>query len=223
MQRLRRRISDGRVLRLIGRYLKAGVRLPDGATEATPEGVPQGGPLSPLLANIMLDDLDKELEKRGHRFARYADDFIIVVKSQRAAERVMQSISGYIETKLKLVVNEAKTKAARLSQCSLLGFIITPKRIRCLDTKLDTFKQTIRRITSRSWGISMQERLERLRLYVNGWLGYYAMGVTYRNIREIDKWIRRRVRLCFWFRARRVTRPVPEGTGPAVASAQDSV
>ncbi|TVP81890.1 MAG: group II intron reverse transcriptase/maturase [Puniceicoccaceae bacterium] len=198
MQRLRRRIQDGRVLHLIGRYLKAGVRLPDGKTEATPEGVPQGGPLSPLLANIMLDDLDHELERRGHRFARYADDFIIVVKSKRAAERVMRSISGYIETKLKLVVNQAKTKAARLSQCSFLGFVITPKRIRCLDSKLDTFKRNIRVITSRSWGISMEERLERLRLYVNGWLGYYAMGVPYKDIRSMDQWLRRRVRLCYW-------------------------
>lgn len=197
-QRLRRRIKDGRVLRLIGRFLRAGVRLPDGTTEATPAGVPQGGPLSPLLANVMLDDLDHELERRSHRFARYADDFIIVVKSKRAAERVMHSISGYIETKLKLVVNQAKTKAARLSQCSFLGFVITPKRIRCLDTKLATFKQTIRQITSRSWGISMEERLERLRLYVNGWLGYYAMGVPYKEVRSMDQWLRRRVRLCYW-------------------------
>ena len=198
MQRLRRRIQDGRVLRLIGRYLKAGVRLPNGNTEATPEGVPQGGPLSPLLANVMLDDLDHELERRGHRFARYADDFIIVVKSKRAAERVMHSISRYIETKLKLVVNQTKTKAARLSQCSFLGFVITPKRIRCLGSKLDTFKRNIRVITSRSWGISMEERLERLRLYVNGWLGYYAMGVPYKDIRSMDRWLRRRIRLCYW-------------------------
>jgi len=198
MRRLRRRIEDNRVLCLIGRYLRAGVRLPDGSNEATPEGVPQGGPLSPLLANIMLDDLDHELERRGHRFARYADDFIIVVKSKRAAERVLRSIGGYIETKLKLVVNEAKTKAARLSQCSFLGFVITPKRIRCLDAKIRTFKQTIRQITCRSWGISMEERLERLRLYVNGWLGYYAIGVPYKDIRYLDQWLRRRVRLCYW-------------------------
>jgi RNA-directed DNA polymerase len=135
MQRLRRRIEDGRVLLLIGRYRRAGTVLPNGTREATPTGVPQGGPLSPLLANIMLDDLDHDLEKRGHRFARYADDFLIVVKSQKAAERVMACVSGHIETKLKLVVNTAKTKVAELEQCSFLGFVITAKRIRCLDTK----------------------------------------------------------------------------------------
>ncbi len=198
MQRLARRIKDGRVLRLIYRYLKAGIRLPDGNTEATAEGVPQGGPLSPLLANIMLDDLDHELEQRGHRFARYADDFVIVVQSKRAAERVMHSISGFIEAKLKLIVNREKTKAGRLTQCSFLGFVISPKRIRCLDTKLHTFKKTIRQITCRSWGISMEERLERLRLYVNGWLGYFAIGVPFKDIRSMDQWLRRRVRLCYW-------------------------
>ena len=198
MQRLRRRIEDGRVLRLIGRYLRAGTVLPNGTREATPAGVPQGGPLSPLLANIMLDDLDHELEKRGHRFARYADDFLIVVKSKRAAQRVMQSISGYIETKLKLLVNREKTKVAELSECSFLGFEVTAKRIRCLDTKLKAFKDTIRHITSRSWSIAMSERLERLRLYVNGWLGYYAIGMPYADARALDKWLRRRVRLCYW-------------------------
>jgi RNA-directed DNA polymerase len=198
MQRLRRRIEDGRVLHLIGRYLRAGIVLPDGTREATPTGVPQGGPLSPLLANIMLDDLDHELEKRGHRFARYADDFLIVVKSKRAAERIMASVSGYIETKLKLVVNTSKTKVAKLEQCSFLGFVISAKRIRCADTKLIAFKQTIRHITTRSWGIAMSERLKRLRLYVNGWLGYYAIGMPYAAARALDSWLRRRVRLCYW-------------------------
>jgi len=198
MQRLRRRIEDGRVLHLIGRYLRAGIVLPNGTREATPAGVPQGGPLSPLLANIMLDDLDHELEKRGHRFARYADDFIIVVKSKRAAERVMASISSYIETKLKLVVNRAKTKVAKLSQCSFLGFIISAKVIRTAEPKLAAFKQAIRHITTRSWSIAMSERLKRLRLYVNGWLGYYAIGMPYAQARALDKWLRRRVRLCYW-------------------------
>lgn len=198
MQRLGRKVEDVRVLRLIGRYLRAGTVLPEGSREATSSGVPQGGPLSPLLANIMLDDLDHELEKRGHRFARYADDFIIVVKSKRSAERVMESVSGYIETKLKLVVNEEKTKAARLSQCSFLGFVITPKRLRMLDAKLRSFKRMIRMITGRSWGISMDVRLKRLRLCVNGWLGYYALGLSSRAARDLDGWLRRRVRLCYW-------------------------
>lgn len=198
MQRLGRKVDDVRVLRLIGRYLRAGTVLPDGSREATSSGVPQGGPLSPLLANIMLDDLDHELEKRGHRFARYADDFIIVVKSKRSAERVMESISGYIGTKLKLVVNEEKTKVAKLSQCSFLGFAITPRKLRVLDSKLRSFKRMIRMITGRSWGISMDVRLRRLRLYVNGWLGYYALGLPSRAARELDGWLRRRVRLCYW-------------------------
>ena len=120
------------------------------------------------------------------------------MKSQRAAERVMENIGRYIESKLKLVVNREKTKTGRLTQCSFLGFVISPKRIRCLESKLATFKQTIRDITSRSWGISMQERLKRLRLYVNGWLGYFAIGVPYRDMRSMDQWLRRRVRLCYW-------------------------
>ena len=146
----------------------------------------------------MLDDLDHELEQRGHRFARYADDFVIVVQSKRSAERVMRSISSFIETKLKLIVNREKTKIGRLTQCSFLGFVISPKRIRCLAIKLDTFKKTLRQITCRRWGISMEERLERLRLYVNGWLGYFSIGVPFKDIRSLDQWLRRRVRLCYW-------------------------
>lgn len=236
MQRLRRRIEDGRVLHLIGRYLRAGTVLPDGTREATPAGVPQGGPLSPLLANIMLDDLDHELEKRGHRFARYADDCsgllrirscrfarnLIVVKSKRAAERIMASISGYIETKLKLVVNTSKTKVVKLEQCSFLGFVVTAKRIRTSDTKLAAFKQTIRHITTRSWGIAMSERLKRLRLYVNGWLGYYAIGMPYAAARALDQWLRRRVRMCYWFRGL-PTRPGAKRTGTTVALAAHSL
>lgn len=111
---------------------------------------------------------------------------MIVVKSKRAAERVMRSISSFIETKLKLIVNREKTKSGRLTQCSFLGFVISSKRIRCLDIKLQAFKRQVRQITCRSWGISMEERLERLRLYVNGWLGYFAIGVPYKDIRSMD-------------------------------------
>src|SRR5690606_4654311 len=114
-------------LALIRRYLNAGVVMPDGRWEATPQGVPQGGPLSPLLANIVLDPLDKELERRGHRFARYADDFIILVKSARAAQRVMASLVHYVEGRLKLVVNQTKCKTALLKECSFLSFNITTR------------------------------------------------------------------------------------------------
>ena len=121
---LSKRITDKRVLQLIGRYLRAGVRLPEGTRAATTQGVPQGGPLSPLLANVMLDPLDKELEKRGHRFARYADDFLILKKSARAAGRVMQSVTRYVEGRLGLVVNRQKSQVAPLSRCTFLGFAI---------------------------------------------------------------------------------------------------
>ena len=129
MKLLSVRISDKRVLRLIGAYLRAGVKLENGKMEATTEGVPQGGPLSPLLANIMLDPLDKELERRGLRFARYADDFLILVRSLRAAQRVMQSVTQFVEARLKLVVNRQKSKAAHLSDCAFLGFQIRRGRI----------------------------------------------------------------------------------------------
>src|SRR6185369_3451441 len=129
MRLLACRIRDKRVLRLIGAYLRAGVRLEDGSVEATTQGVPQGGPLSPLLANIMLDPLDKELERRGLRFARYADDFLILVKSLRAAQRVMQNVTRYVEARLKLVVNRQKSQAAALSKCAFLGFQILRGRI----------------------------------------------------------------------------------------------
>lgn len=125
LAQLREKIGGGNLLRLIGRYLRAGVELPDGTYEATPLGVPQGGPLSPLLANIVLDPLDKELTRRGHVFARYADDFLILVKSAKAAQRVMESVATYVEAKLKLVVNRTKSKCAPLAECEFLGFKIS--------------------------------------------------------------------------------------------------
>jgi len=124
MGQLREKVRDRKVLGLIRRYLGAGVVLPDGTREATPQGVPQGGPLSPLLANITLDPLDRELERRGHRFARYADDFLVMVKSAKAAERVMASLTRFVEGRRKLVVNRAKSKAAPLKACAFLGFQI---------------------------------------------------------------------------------------------------
>ena len=167
---LARRITDQRVLRLIGRYLRAGVMLPDGQREATRRGVPQGGPLSPLLANVMLDPLDKELEKRGHRFARYADDFLILVKSARAAQRVMQSVIRFVEERLGLGVNRQKSQAAPLSRCAFLGFALVRGRVVWTDKAYARFKERIKQITSRSWGVSMPRRLEELRRYAVGWL-----------------------------------------------------
>jgi RNA-directed DNA polymerase len=198
MNRLAKRISDRRVLRLIGRYLRAGVILPDGRREPTSCGVPQGGPLSPLLANVMLDDLDKELERRGRRFARYADDFLIFVRSQRAAKRVLHSISRFIEGHLRLRVNPNKSKAARLSACSFLGFELRRAKLHWTDAAVKRFKERVREITHRSNGRNMTARIEALKRYVSGWLNYFGHSQSYAEVVELDQWLRRRVRLCYW-------------------------
>jgi len=163
-----------------------------------PEGVPQGGPLSPLLANIVLHDLDMELEKRGHRFARYADDFIILVKSQRAGERVMESVCRFLTRKLKLVINEKKSRVAPVSQCSFLGFTFVRGKVRWTNDAYREFRRTVKRLTSRSWSISMASRMRRLKRYIRGWMGYYGISEYYRPIPDLDKWLRRRVRMCYW-------------------------
>lgn len=198
MRLLARRILDKRVLRLIGAYLRAGVRLEEGRVEATTQGVPQGGPLSPLLANIMLDPLDKELERRGLRFARYADDFLILVRSLRAAQRVMQSVTRYVETRLKLVVNRQKSKAAPLGQCAFLGFEIRRGRIVWTEKAHKRFKERIQEITSRSRGVSTFCMLRELKRYVVGWLNYFGISQLYRVVPELDQWLRRRVRMYYW-------------------------
>jgi RNA-directed DNA polymerase len=198
MKLLASRILDRRVLRLIGAYLRAGVKLPEGGVEATTQGVPQGGPLSPLLANIMLDPLDKELERRGLRFARYADDFLVLVKSLRAAQRVMQSISRFVEGRLQLVVNRQKSKAAPLSDCAFLGFQIRRGRIIWTDKALKRFKERIQEITSRSRGVSTFCMLRELRRYAVGWMNYFGLSQAYRVIPELDQWLRRRVRMYYW-------------------------
>jgi len=204
MGQLRDKIHDRRVLGLIRRYLQAGVVLPDGTREATPQGVPQGGPLSPLLANITLDPLDSrseaettallgcpkggeainELERRGHRFARYADDFLVMVKSAKAAERVMASLTRFVEGRLKLVVNRAKSKSAPLKQCAFLGFQIGERRVR--------------EITRRNRGHRAQDVIDELRRYVVGWLNYFGPSDTYSQVVELAEWVRRRVRLYYW-------------------------
>jgi len=158
MGQLREKIHDRLVLGLIRRYLEAGVVLPDGTRESTTQGVPQGGPLSPLLANITLDPLDKELESRGHRFARYADDFLVMVKSAKAAERVMASLTRFVEGRLKLVVNRAKSKAAPLKQCAFLGFQIgAAGRVVWTAKAHARIKQRVREITRRNRGHRVQD------------------------------------------------------------------
>jgi RNA-directed DNA polymerase len=198
MNRLARRMADRRVLRLIGRYLRAGVILPDGSRELTTCGVPQGGPLSPLLANVMLDDLDKELEHRGLRFSRYADDFLIFVRSQRAAQRVLSRISRFIEGCLRLRINPNKSKAARLNACTFLGFELRRGKLHWTDAAVKRFKERVREITNRSNGRSMKVRTEALKRYVSGWLNYFGHRHSYADVVELDQWLRRRVRLCYW-------------------------
>lgn len=197
MSLLSRSIADKRLLALIGRYLRAGVLVGE-HIQPSEVGTPQGGPLSPLLANILLHQLDCELERRGHRFARYADDLVILVKSQRAGERVMRSITHYLQSTLKLTVNLAKSKVAPMSECSFLGFTMVAKKIRWTDKALANFKHRVRELTGRSWGVSMEHRLHKLGQYVRGWIGYFGISQYYRPIPELDDWIRRRIRMCYW-------------------------
>ena len=197
MNLLGRTIRDKRLLSLIGRYLRTGVLVGE-HIEPSAIGTPQGGPLSPLLANILLNELDHELERRGHRFARYADDMVILVKSQRAGERVMQSLTRYLEGRLKLKLNRQKSKVAKMSDCGFLGFTIRGKKIRWQEKKLADFKHRIKELTGRSWGVSMDYRLLQLRQYVRGWLGYFGISEYYRPIPELEEWLRRRIRMCYW-------------------------
>jgi RNA-directed DNA polymerase len=185
------------VLRLIGIYLRAGVMV-NKRVQKTTTGVPQGGPLSPLLANIVLDDLDKELEKRSHRFVRYADDFVIVARSQSAAERVKTSIQRFLERKLKLTVNEKKSQVASTDKIDFLGFTFRGTKIRWSDKAFEEFKRQVKKLTGRSWFVSMDYRLNRLAHYLRGWMNYFGISEYYRLIPEIDHWLRRRVRMCYW-------------------------
>jgi RNA-directed DNA polymerase len=197
MARVARRIGDKRLLALIGRYLRAGVRVGE-CFEPSEIGTPQGGPISPLLANILLDDLDRELEKRGHRFARYADDLIVLVKSQRAGQRVKTRLSAYLDRRLKLPVNEQKSRVAPIDDCVFLGFTFRRGKRRWSDAAFADFKHRIRELTGRSWGVSMSYRFDKLAQYIRGWMGYFGISEYYRPIPELDEWLRRRVRMCYW-------------------------
>ena len=209
MSRVSRRVRDKGLLRLIGRYLRCGVVV-NGRLNQTAKGVPQGGPLSPMLSNILLDDLDKELEKRGHRFARYADDLIILVKSERAAHRVMASISRFLERKLKVKVNRDKSKVARAQDSSFLGFTFTRMKLTAAEKAIHGFKARLRRLTGRSWGVSMPYRYASLFLYIRGWMNYFGVGMKYNDVVELDHWLRRRIRMCYWKQWRRARRRIGE-------------
>src|SRR5205807_3490831 len=205
MARVRQRVADGRVLRLIERYLKAGA-MDARAFRATTEGTPQGGPLSPLLANLLLDDFDRELERRGHRFVRYADDCNIYVRTQRAGDRVLASVRQHLEARLKLRVNQEKSVVARAHRCEILGFTFLPGkavRIRIAPRALHNVKGTIRRLTRASRSQSLERRIQRLNEHLRGWIGYFALAETPSVVEELDEWLRRRLRMCLWRQWRR--------------------
>lgn len=197
MSRLARSVPDRRLLALIGRYLRAGVLVGE-HHEPSEIGTPQGGPLSPLLANVLLDALDSELQRRGHRFARYADDVVILVKTQRSGERVLRSLTHWLARHLKLTVHPVKSRVAPMSECGFLGFTIKAAKIRWTESALRDFKHRIRELTGRSWGVSMTHRLKKLAQYMRGWFGYYGISEYWRPVPELDEWIRRRVRMCYW-------------------------
>jgi RNA-directed DNA polymerase len=187
MARVARRIGDKRVLALIGRYLRAGVMIGE-----------RFEPSSPLLANILLDDLDRELETRGHRFARYADDLLVLVRSERAGQRVKARLTAYLDRRLKLPVNEHKSRVAPVDAGIFLGFTFRRGRLRWSASAFEDFKHQVRRFTGRSWGVSMRYRLDKLAQYLRGWMGYFGISQYYRPVPELDDWLRRRVRMCYW-------------------------
>ena len=188
MSRVSRRVHDARVLRLIGRYLRAGVMV-EGVKQPTDQGSPQGGPLSPLLSNILLDDLDKELEHRGLKFVRYADDFMIFVKSSRSAHRVFASVARFLTETLKLVINEQKSCVRPAQGCEFLSFAFVSGRratITVAPKKLKAFKRRIKELTGRSRGISMKRRLNDLRRYLRGWIGYFGLAQQLNEFSNLD-------------------------------------
>jgi RNA-directed DNA polymerase len=201
MELVGKKVKDGRVLKLISRYLESGIMM-NGVKVKSEEGTPQGGPLSPLLANIMLDELDKELEKRGHKACRYADDCNIYVRSQRAGERVMEGISHFIEDTLKLKINRKKSAVDRPSRRKFLGFSFYKREGKVGNyipqKPIQRFKNKVKEITARSNGRSMEERQERLNWLITGWVNYFRIADMRRVAKELDMWIRRRIRMCYW-------------------------
>ena len=201
MARLATKITDKRVLKLIRSFLISGVMI-GGLEQPTKEGTPQGGPLSPILSNIVLDELDKELEKRGLCFVRYADDCVIFVRSKRAGDRVMQSVSRFIEKKLRLQVNREKSAVGRPWQRKYLGFCLTNSRknpkIRIHWKTIKRFKQRVREITARRRGRSLSQVIDELKQFISGWWNYYGKTESFNRLRPLPHWIRRRLRALVW-------------------------
>ena len=214
MARAARRVHDKQVLRLIRAYLEAGV-MADGLVHASEEGTPQGSPLSPLLSNIMLDDLDWELDRRGHRFVRYADDGRIYVHSRRAGERVMQSVTHYIEQRLKLRVNRQKSAVAPAVERPLLGFQFFRYRdgrigVTVAPKALKRAPDRIRQLTTRNRGVSMERRIKEINRFTVGWTAYFAFADTILPFDNLEKWLRRRLRQVRWKEWKRSTNALPE-------------
>lgn len=198
MSLVKERITDWRVSCLIRRYLQAGAKTGDVYIPRS-EGTPQGGPLSPLLANLLLDQFDKELEKRGHHFVRYADDCSIYVKSERAGRRVLASVTHFLEKKLKLIVNESKSKVTKPRNCSLLGFSIgRAGRVFVSDVSIRRFKNRIRELTSRTRGRRIERVIRETAEYIKGWLNYFGYAYSKQRFRELFSWICRRLRCYLW-------------------------
>jgi group II intron reverse transcriptase/maturase len=227
MSKLMKQVKDKRIHKIIRRYLQAGIML-NGCCVASEEGTPQGGPISPLLANIMLKDLDQELTNRGHAFVRYADDCNIYVKSKRAGQRVYQSVSKFIQKHLKLKVNKEKSAVDSPSKRKFLGFSFTickQVKLRIAPKTKEKFKANIRKLTKRSWSVSMEKRLEKLNAYLLGWSGYFGIAETKRVFQDLDEWIRRRLRMCLlkqWKRCKTKLRNlvklgIPEDWGARIA------
>ena len=198
---LSRSVKDGRVISLIHKYLNAGA-IRHGAFERTEQGVPQGGPVSPLLGNVMLNELDKELEKRGHKFVRYADDCMILCKSRKSAERTLASITKFIEGKLFLKVNREKTKVAHISQVKYLGYGFYRYKGECRlkvhKKSVAKMKNRLRAITKRSSGTSNEERPKQITQFVRGWVNYFKLADMKGLLRETDEWLRRKIRAVYW-------------------------
>jgi len=201
MYLLSKRISDKRILKLIRAYLESGVML-GGLMSPSREGAPQGGPLSPLLSNVMLHELDKELERRGHRFCRYADDCNIYVKSKKSGKRVMDSVSQFIEKRLKLKVNRDKSAVDYPTNRKFLGFsfycIDGVTRIRVHPKSLKKLRARLKELTGRSMGISMEARVAKLNQTIQGWVNYYKLANMGKHCQKSDEWLRRRLRMCYW-------------------------
>jgi len=200
MGQIAKRVEDKRLLKLIRAFLNAGV-MENGLVSPSVEGTPQGGPLSPLLSNLVLDELDRELECRGHRFVRYADDCNVYVSSERAGQRVMESVTRFITQKLKLKVNETKSAVARPQERKFLGFSFSPgpevKRV-IAPKALDRFKRRVREITRRAKGVSMKTTIEELAPYMRGWRGYFGFCETPEVLLSLTRWVRMRLRAAMW-------------------------